>query len=88
MYVPILLATSPLAAVLSVPTTTQPTSPRAMKWPAMEAVMSVAGLRSLRLSQAVIWPGAEAASNLERAIVTPAGVLEVPDEGDPAAAPR
>ena len=27
-------------------------------------------------------------TNLERAIVTPAGVLAVPDEGDPAQAPR
>jgi len=40
------------------------------------------------LSQTVIWPGAVAVSDLQRAIVTPAGVLDVPDEGDPAVAPR
>jgi len=45
-YVPTLLATSPLAAIRSAPTTTQPIRPDFMKWPAMLSVMSVVGMLS------------------------------------------
>src|SRR5207245_72328 len=51
--VPILLATSPLAAVRSVPTITQLTRPRCIRWPAMLSVISVTGIRSFLSSQAV-----------------------------------
>lgn len=44
--------------------------------------------RGVSLNRTVIWPGAEARSDLERAIVTPAGILPVADQGDPSAAPR
>lgn len=40
------------------------------------------------LSQSVVWAGAEARGTLERAVVTPRGALQIPDEGDPFAAPR
>jgi mannose-1-phosphate guanylyltransferase len=40
------------------------------------------------LRQCVVWDGAEVISDQERTIVTPVGILPVPEEGDPAAAPR
>ena len=42
----------------------------------------------VRLRECVVWDGAEAATDQVRTIVTPAGILKVPDLGDPAAAPR
>ena len=53
MYVPILLATSPLAATRSVPTMTASISPHFIKCPAMLSVISVTGMFSCTISQAV-----------------------------------
>ena len=50
---PILLATSPFAAIRSAPTTTQEISPRAMSQPAMPSVSTVTGMPSRCSSQAV-----------------------------------
>ena len=36
----------------------------------------------------VVWNGVELRSSVSRAVVTPGGVVEVPDEGDPATRPR
>jgi NDP-sugar pyrophosphorylase family protein len=41
-----------------------------------------------RLRQAVVWPGALVERSLERVVVTPNEVVEVPRSGDPAASPR
>src|SRR6267378_2966745 len=51
LYVPILLATSPLAAMRSAPTMTTSTSPRLIRWPAMLSVISVHGMPSCTHSQ-------------------------------------
>ena len=53
-YVPILFATSPLAAMRSAPTMTAWMWPCCMTCPAIESVMSVAGMPALSSSQAVI----------------------------------
>jgi mannose-1-phosphate guanylyltransferase len=42
----------------------------------------------VRLSECVVWDGVEVTEDQERTIVTPSGILPVPDLGDPAAAPR
>lgn len=52
-YVPTLLATSPLRATRSAPTTTAPTSPRAIRCPAMPSVMSSTSMPSRASSHAV-----------------------------------
>ena len=52
-YVPILLATSPLAAILSAPTTTWETAPAAIIAPAIESVIRVWAMPSRASSQAV-----------------------------------
>ena len=52
LYVPILLATSPLAAVRSVPTITQSIAPCCMKWPIILSVIRVA-----RISSRTSFPG-------------------------------
>jgi len=51
--VPILFATSPLAAIRSAPTITASISPRAINEPAIESVTSVTGIPSLASSHAV-----------------------------------
>ena len=42
----------------------------------------------VELSHSVVWDSVTVKRSASRAVVTPAAVVEVPDEGDPAAAPR
>ena len=53
MYVPTLLAVSPLAAIRSAPVMTHDTSPFCISTPAAESAMSVAGIPNCWNSQEV-----------------------------------
>ena len=42
----------------------------------------------ISLAQCVLWDGARATANARRTVITPESLLLVPDQADPAAAPR
>ncbi len=42
----------------------------------------------ISLTQSVVWEGAQVAEDTRRAVLTPSSLLQVPEEEDPAAAPR
>ncbi len=45
-------------------------------------------LPDVSVQDSVVWADVEVAAPLSRAVATPAGVIDVPDEGDPTARPR